>query len=112
LNIYDILTTGALAQIKSRKAVYLYFASYGGGSGPLWAVEGERYQFTTVSRDEYVECTCISVSSSVVAVNITHDAHGALGSETLPIKDIRRFDQHHLPHEEEFVFQEEDIQLL
>ena len=49
------------------------FASYGGGSGALWAVENQCVQFTTEAHPTYMEGICRKVNprSRTVAIEIT-----------------------------------------
>ena len=103
-NIYDRISTGQLAIIKGRRAVYLYYASYGGGSGPLWAVEGVRVQFTSKKDIFYREALCRKVSPSVIELELE-------GGEvvSMPLEAIFRYDQFHLDADERFDFESGDI---
>ena len=95
--IYDRISTGQLAMINGRRAVFLYYASYGGGSGPLWAIEGVRIQFTSEKEIFYREALCRKVSPSVVELELE-------GGEvvSIPLEAISRYDQFHLDADERF----------
>jgi len=101
---YDGLTTGTLAMIKWRKAVYLYYASYAGGSGPLWAIEGIEAQITTQNNLSYVKGVCEKVFSDRI---IFRSENGI--SEEIPIYNIQRYDQFYMPHELRFDYDTKDI---
>lgn len=72
-------------------------ASYGGGSGPLWAIENHRCQFTTKWQGFYVEGICRKVDPKnlQVTIDITHGKtwgpFESGRSVTLHVRDIRRF---------------------
>lgn len=72
-------------------------ASYGGGSGPLWAIENNRCQFTTKWQGFYVEGICRKVDPKNLEVTIditqgrTWGPFEAGRSVTLHVRDIRRF---------------------
>jgi len=83
--------------IQGRRAVFLYYASYGGGSGPLWAVEGIEAQLTSAQNPfHYIRGICRKVSSE----KIWFESDGKLLE--IPIPDIGRYDQFHLPREDRF----------
>ena len=73
------------------------FASYGGGSGALWAVENQCVQFTTEAHPTYLEGICRKVDprSRTVAIEITRGpTWGSLAmgdTAILPISVIRRY---------------------
>ena len=46
------------------------WASYGGGSGPLWAIENQTCQFTTVRDDRYYEGICKKVNPKNHSITI------------------------------------------
>ena len=72
-------------------------ASYGGGSGPLWAIQNHRCQFTTKWQGFYVEGICRKVDPKNLQVTIditlgkTWGPFEAGRSVTLHVRDIRRF---------------------
>lgn len=107
VGLYDSISQGQLARIKGRNAVYLYYASYGGGSGPLWAIEGEAFQFTTEESWGYQKGRCIRVTSLVVVLAMPDGQ-----SVEIPLGQVQRFDQHHLPHGERFEFRDNEIELM
>ena len=77
--------------IGGHRAVFLYNASYGGGSGELWAIEGEEAQYTLQGPAQpYVQGRCVRVASD----RIWFDT----GTEVQVIRrsDIGRYDRHHL----------------
>jgi hypothetical protein len=82
---------GQLAMCLSR------LASYGGGSGPLWAVENQCAQFTTESHAGYLQGICRKVDpiGKTITMEITRGpTWGALAmgkTVTLPISSIRRY---------------------
>lgn len=73
------------------------FASYGGGSGALWAVENQCVQFTTEAHPTYLEGICRKVDprKRTVAIEITRGpTWGTLAmgdTAILPITVIRRY---------------------
>ncbi len=105
-DLYDRVATGQMARIKGRLAVFLYYASYGGGSGPLWAVEGVSVQFARRREFAYRRGTCRRVTSEFVDMELED---GRL--ESIPVADIGRYDQHHLSAGR-FSFDTEDVVLL
>lgn len=73
------------------------WASYGGGSGPLWAIENHSCQFTTKWQGFYLEGVCRKVDPKNRKVTIditvgkTWGPFEAGRSVTLHVRDIRRF---------------------
>ena len=106
-DLYDKIQPGQLAKIQGRKAVYLYYASYGGGSGPLWAVEGVEAQFTTHADWDYRRAVCRRVSPEAIELVLEDGT-----STTVPIGDVGRYDQMRVPGEGLFRFSDTDIVLL
>lgn len=105
-DLYDTIKPGTMALIGGRRAVFLYEASYGGGGGPLWAIEGLSCQFTTRDFSAYRTGTCRRATPEEVEMELED---GTL--ITLPVTEICRFDQHHLDAGERYVFDDEDIVL-
>ena len=110
---YDSIAQGQLALIKGHKAVYLCFASYGGGSGPVWAVEGQTCRFTTRSDWQYRRARCRQVTTEMVVLQLDDD-----DIVVLAVDEIGRY-EHHLDtwsgsHSTDlcFEFDESDIALL
>jgi hypothetical protein len=72
-------------------------ASYGGGSGPLWAIENHRCQFTTKWQGFYVEGICRKVDPKNLKVTIDITLGKTWGpleagrTVMLHARDIRRF---------------------
>lgn len=68
------LRTGEIKLIDDKRAMCITpKASYGGGSGPLWAIEDMPYQFTTARHYGYLEGVCRQVlpSERCVVIEIT-----------------------------------------
>ncbi len=104
---YENPPTGTLTMIKGRKAVYLYYASYAGGSGPLWAIEGIDAQITTQNNCSYTKGVCEKVFSDRI---IFRGENGI--SEEIPISAIQRYDQFYMPCELRFNFDNKDIAVV
>lgn len=104
-DLYDTIKPGTMALIGGRRAVFLYEASYGGGGGPLWAIVGLSFQFTT-DCSPYRTGTCLHVTPEAVEMELEDGTH-----ITLSVPEIGRFDQHHLDAGERYVFDDEDIVL-
>lgn len=106
-DIYDEIEMGQLATIRGHRAVYLHYASYGGGSGPLWAIEGRPAEFTTSFLGPYQKGVCRRVHSDRVEMELSD---GSIVE--IPLGDFGRYDQFHLPPDSRFDFHEEDIVLV
>ena len=103
---YEDPPTGTLAKIKGRNAVYLYYASYGGGGGPLWAIEGVEVQLTTHDDWTYIQGVCEKVSPESILF------HSDGNKYEIPISKIGRYDQFHLRSDMRFVFSDDDIEII
>lgn len=73
-----------------RYVVINALASYGGGSGPLIAIEGEEAQIVALS-SSYRRGVCVAVADDHILFQIDGDILRFLFSE------IERYDQFHLP---------------
>lgn len=75
------------------------FVSYGGGSGPLWAIENQSCQFTTVKGGGYLEAICKKVSPKKLTITlhiIKGSTWGILAEGTdveLHVSQIGRYDR-------------------
>lgn len=105
-DLYDTIKPGTMALIGGRRAVFLYEASYGGGSGSLWAIVGLSFQFTSRDFSSYRTGTCRRVTPNEVDMELEDGT-----PITLPVTEIVRFDQHHLDAGERYVFDDEEIVL-
>ena len=68
------LKAGEVKFIDGKKAMCIASkASYGGGSGPLWAIEDMVCQFTTASHYGYLEGVCRQVlpNEQCIVIEIT-----------------------------------------
>jgi ADP-ribosyl-[dinitrogen reductase] hydrolase len=86
---YDTMAPGQLALIKGHKAAYLYYASYGGVSGPLWAVEGQICRFTTRSDWQFRRARCRQVTPETVVLQLDDN-----DIVVLAVGEIGRYEHH------------------
>lgn len=104
---------GEVCLINSQRAMCINsFIQYGGGSGPLWAVEHQRAQFALKSHRGYIEGVCRRVhpKSKSVTLEITKGpTWGILAMATLVTIEASEFIRYHPACESgiDFVFESE-----
>jgi hypothetical protein len=74
-----------------RSVVICENASYGGGSGPMVATEGEEAQIMIPSHFDYRRGVCIAVAEDKILFQID----GVINE--IRLQEIERYDQFHLP---------------
>lgn len=68
-----------------RTVVICEWTSYGGGSGPLIAQEGEHCEFATFNDFGYRHGVCVAVSDEFVRIQTD------MKIETIPLKQLERY---------------------
>lgn len=81
------------------------WASYGGGSGPIWATEGAAASLTLQTGGSYIVGACIKIHASSRSIEFAiHQSPFTWGMYTagdvviLPISDIARYDTNYTNH--------------
>ena len=98
------LKAGEVKFIDGKKAMCITpKATYGGGFGPLWAIEGMPCQFTTASHYGYLEgvCTKVLPDERCLVIEITKgDTWGHYATGTLMKFHAANIHRYHSPTEE------------
>ena len=98
------LKAGEVKFIYGKKAMCITpKATYGGGCGPLWAIEGMPCQFTTASHYGYFEgvCTKVLPDERCLVIEITKgDTWGHYATGTLMKFHAANIHRYHSPSEE------------
>jgi len=107
MNIIDLLNTptppreGETKLVNGQLAMCIReMANYGGGSGPLWAIENMPAQFTLTSHGTYVEGVCrkLDPKEKLVTMEMTKGlTWGKLVSGTRVVIPIHKFKRYHAP---------------
>lgn len=98
------LKAGEVKFIEGKKAMCITpSATYGGGIGPLWAIEGMPCQFTTARHYGYMEgvCTKVLPDERCIVIEITKgDTWGHYATGTLMKFHAANIHRYHRPSEE------------
>ena len=99
LNKIDNPVKGSIYELEGRKCLCVSnWATYGGGSGPLWAVEGHSAQLTLRHpKTGYIQGICIEVSEEPSGIyfkpgNDGWEDEGDRSIKFLALNDIGRYD--------------------